>query len=59
MLRYKVKRKTLVKVYFAFIKPVVEYLDAVLDNCTERYSKILDVQVETCRFIIGLRCESS
>ena len=54
MLRYKVKRKTFVKVYFAFIKPVVEYLDAVLDNCTERYSKILDVQVETCRFIIGL-----
>ena len=29
MLRYKVRRKTLVKVYFALIRPVVEYLEVV------------------------------
>ena len=60
MLMYKVTRKTLVKVYFALIIPVVEYLDVVWDNCTERDSKMLeDVQVEACRIITGLRCNSS
>ena len=33
MLNYKVKRKTLVKIYFAFIRPILEYSDVVWDNC--------------------------
>ena len=53
MLKYKVKRKNLVKIYFAFIRPVMEYSDVVWDNCTEKDSKLLEyVQVEAGRITI-------
>ena len=60
MLKYKVKRKNLVKIYFAFIRPVMEYSDVVWDNCTEKDSWLLeDVQVEAGRIITWLQCNSS
>ena len=60
MLKYKVMRKTLVKIYFAIIRPVLEYSDVVWDNCTGKDSKLLeDLQVEAGRIITGLRCNSS
>ena len=53
MFKYKVKRKTLVKIYFAFIRPVMEYSDVVWNNSTEKASKILeDVLVEAGRIIM-------
>ena len=42
MLKYKVMRKTLVKMYFAIIRPVLEFSDVVWDNCTEKDSKLLE-----------------
>ena len=52
MLKYKVKRKPLVKIYFAFIRRVMEYSDVVWNNGTEKDSKMLeDVQVEAGRII--------
>ena len=36
-------RKTLVKIYFAFIRPVLEYSDVVRDNCSEKDSKLLNI----------------
>ena len=53
-------KKTLLKIYFAIIRPVLEYSDVVWDNCTEKDSKMLeDLQVEAGRIITGLRCNSS
>ena len=40
MLKYKVKRKILVKIYFAFIRPVIEYSDVVWDSWIEKDSKL-------------------
>ena len=42
MLKYKVMRKTIVKIYFAFIRPVLEYSDVVWNNCTEKDSQLLE-----------------
>ena len=36
-------RKILVKIYFAFIRPVFEYSDVVRDNCSEKDSKLLNI----------------
>ena len=50
-----VTRKTLVKIYFAFISLGLKYSDVVWDNCTEKDSILLeDVQVEAGRIITGL-----
>lgn len=60
MLKHKVNRKTLVKIYIAFIRPVLEYSDVVWDNCSEKDAKLLeDIKVEAARIITGLRCNSS
>lgn len=60
MLKHKVNRKTLVKIYIAFIRPVLEYSDVVWDNCSEKDAKLLeDIRVEAARIITGLRCNSS
>lgn len=60
MLKHKVNRKTLVNIYIAFIRPVLEYSDVVWDNCSEKDAKLLeDIQVEAARIITGLRCNSS
>lgn len=60
MLKYKVNRKYLVKIYISFIRPVLEYSDVVWDNCSEKDAKLLeDIQVEAARIITGLSCCSS
>ena len=56
MLKYSLNRKSLIKIYYSFIRPVLEYADVVWDNCTLRESHLLeDVQVSAARIITGLR----
>ena len=60
MLKYSLDRKSLIKIYFSFIRPVLEYANLVWDNCTLRESNLLeDVQVSAARIITGLRINSS
>ena len=51
---------SLIHIYFAFIRPVLEYGDVVWGNCTKKESDLLEsVQIEAGRIITGLRCNSS
>jgi hypothetical protein len=51
---------SLIRIYFAFIRPVLEYGDVVWGNCTKKESDLLEsVQIEAGRIITGLRCNSS
>lgn len=50
----------MIKIYFAFVRPVLEYSDIVWDNCSDRDAKLLeDIQVAAGRIISGLRSHSS
>ena len=54
MLKYTLDRQSLIKIYFSFICPVLEYSDLVWDNCTEREANLLEsVQVSAARIITG------
>ena len=47
---YTLGRQSLIKIYFSFIRPVLEYSDLVWDNCTEREATLLEnVQVSAAR----------
>ena len=60
MLKYKINRKSLVIIYNAWIRPVLEYGDIVWDNCLIKDSKILEnLQVKATRIITGIRHNSS
>lgn len=63
ILRYiktKISRRSLIKIYIAFIRPILEYADIVWDNCTLQYSELLEsVQLEAARIITGLRSGTS
>lgn len=60
ILKYKINRESLIKIYFAFIRPVLEYGDVVWDNCTDEQSNLLEsIQIEAARIITGLRRNSS
>ena len=44
----------------SFIRPILEYGDIILDNCSERDTALLeDVQVTAARIIAGIRINSS
>lgn len=50
----------MIKIYFVFVRPVLEYSDIVWDNCSDRDAKLLeDIQVAAARIISGLRSNSS
>jgi len=63
ILRYiktKVNRKSLIKIYIAFIRPILEYADIVWDNCTQQSKELLEsIQLEAARIITGLRSGTS
>ena len=60
MLKHLLDRSALVKVYFAFIRPILEYGGIVWDNCSQELSNLLEnIQVEAARIITGLRKNSS
>ena len=53
-LKYRVSRKSLEKMYFAYIRPLLEYSDVVWDNCSLELKKLLDaVHVEAARIVTG------
>lgn len=53
MLTYKINRKTLVRRYIAFNRPVLEYPDVVWDNCLEKDTNLfmVNIHVEADRII--------
>lgn len=55
ILRYEINRESLIRIYFAFIRPVLEYSDVVWENCTNEQSNLLEsIQIEVARIITGL-----
>ena len=53
-LKFRVSRKSLEKIYFAYIRPLLEYSDTVWDNCSSESKKLLDaVHVEAARIVTG------
>ena len=53
-LKFKLKRKTLEKIYTAFIRPLLEYSDPVWDNSsTEAKKQLESVHNEAARIITG------
>lgn len=57
MLKYKVYQKPLSKIYL--IKPVLEYWDIILNNCSDQSYKLENVLTEAERIITGMSCISS
>ena len=50
LLKHTLVRGTLIKIYFAFIRPVLEYDNVVWGNCTKDNSELLEkVQIEATR----------
>ena len=46
--KHLLDRYSLIHIYFAFIRPVLEYVDVVWGNCTKKESDLLEsVQIET------------
>ncbi|PJE77770.1 hypothetical protein CI610_03303 [invertebrate metagenome] len=59
-IKFKVNRKSLIKIYTAFIRPILEYADIIWDNCTHQSKQLLEsVQLEAARIITGLRSGTS
>ena len=53
-LMYKLDRKTLETVYISFIRPTLEYGDAIWDNCSKtEKDEIGSVQYEAARIVTG------
>lgn len=60
ILKYKINNESLIKIYFEFIRPVLEYGDVVWGNCTDEQSNLLEsIQIEAARIITGLRRNST
>ena len=55
LLKYKLKRSTLNKIYILFLRPILEYGSIVRDNCTNYEKEILErIQYEAARLVNGL-----
>ena len=53
-LKFKLDRKSLQTMYFSFIRPVLEYADAIWNNCTQYESNELEkIQNEAARIVTG------
>ena len=53
-LKFRVSRKSLEKMYFAYIRSVFEYSDVIWDNCSLESKQLLDaVHVEAARNVTG------
>ena len=53
-LKFVLDRKSLQKIYFTFIRPILEYADVVWDNCTEQQSLSLEtIPLEAGRIVSG------
>ncbi|MCG8113232.1 MAG: reverse transcriptase domain-containing protein, partial [Candidatus Thiodiazotropha taylori] len=53
-LKFRISRKSLSKMYMAYVLPLLEYCDSVWDNCPTESKKQLDViHIEAARIITG------
>ena len=53
-LKFRLNRKSLETIYFSFIRPLLEYADAIWDNCTYYEKLELDkIQSEAARIVSG------
>jgi hypothetical protein len=53
-LKYKLIRAVLQKIYFLYIRPILEYADIVWHNCTKQEQQELEsVQLEAIRIVTG------
>ena len=53
-LKIKLDRKSLETIYLTFIRPLLEYGDVILDNCTQYEKDELDkIQNEAARIVTG------
>lgn len=53
-LKFKINRKSLEKIYIAFIRPLLEYSDSVWDNCsTECKNQLESIHNEAARIVSG------
>jgi len=53
-LKYKLNRSTLACLYKCLVRPLLEYADAIWDNCTKAECQILEhVQYEAARVVTG------
>ena len=53
-LKYKLDRKSLQKLYFSYIRPIIEYADVIWDNCTQYEKDSLEkLNIEAMRIITG------
>ena len=56
LMKHKLDRKSLEKLYIGFIRPILEYGGIVWDNCRIQESDLLEsVQLEAAHIITGLR----
>ncbi|MEW8546213.1 MAG: reverse transcriptase family protein [Candidatus Thiodiazotropha sp.] len=54
VLKFKLNRRALQKLYFAFIRPLLEYSSSVWDNCSTENKKLLEsIHIEAARIITG------
>ena len=53
-LKFLLKKKSLEKLYFSFIRPILEYGDVVWDNCSLDDKRLLEnIQIESARIVTG------
>ena len=53
-LKFMLDKKSLQSIYFAFVRPVLEYADVVWDNCTKYEEEELEkIQLEAARIVTG------
>ena len=53
-LKFVLDRKSLEKIYFCFVRPILEYADIAWDNCTKYQKEELDkIQHEAARIVTG------
>ena len=53
-LKYDLDRKSLETIYKSFIRPLLEYADVILDNCTQQNKNELElIQLEAARISTG------
>ena len=56
MLKFDLDRKSLLRFYISFIRPMLEYGNILWDNCTKQQSDLLEsMQLDAARIITGLR----
>ena len=52
--KFYLNRKSLQKIYFVFIRPILEYADVVWDNCNQQQAQELEkIQLEAARIVTG------